>query len=268
MDFRQRTAASLCAGSCWLSWVRLLLPFTIGYHGRVALRRRKAAPAVAISSTGIADDIEHPRVHPDMPPNVPPSDTVHNDISVNNNRDMSMPAEHSPTHTSNSEHTSVAQPPRSTRICQPSSMLQDYYSDTITCNRTSPHCLSNIESLDNLDNTHKVFSAAVASIAQPRTYKQAFNPHLCAAPLSLLTYNSLCLNDSIRPSSPEASTGDNYSVSGSIFASSPLYRSQPCLHLSAFRPLSFSAVPAPLRKVIGAVSCQLKIRNMSIHLQM
>nr|GMD36285.1 hypothetical protein Iba_chr09dCG14960 [Ipomoea batatas] len=71
-----------------------------------------------------ADDIEHPRVHPDMPPNVPPSDTVHNDISVNNNRDMSMPAEHSPTHTSNSEHTSVAQPRRSTRIRQPSSRLK------------------------------------------------------------------------------------------------------------------------------------------------
>nr|GLL26064.1 uncharacterized protein LOC109191710 [Ipomoea trifida] len=65
-----------------------------------------------------------------MPPNVPPSDTVHNDISVNNNRDMSMPAEHSPTHTSNSEHTSVAQPRRSTRIRQPSSRLQDYYCDT------------------------------------------------------------------------------------------------------------------------------------------
>nr|GLL33345.1 hypothetical protein Itr_chr08CG10370 [Ipomoea trifida] len=54
MDFRQRTAASIGAGSCWLSWVRLVLPFTIGYRGRVALRRRKAAPAVAISSTGIA----------------------------------------------------------------------------------------------------------------------------------------------------------------------------------------------------------------------
>nr|GMD74459.1 hypothetical protein Iba_chr13aCG5470 [Ipomoea batatas] len=64
----------------------------------------------------VQNDIEHPRVHPDMPPNVPPSDTVHNDISVNNNRDMSMPAEHSLTHTSNSEHTSVAQPRRSTRI--------------------------------------------------------------------------------------------------------------------------------------------------------
>nr|GLL26828.1 hypothetical protein Itr_chr05CG08340 [Ipomoea trifida] len=57
MDFRQRTAASLGAGSCWLSWVRLLLPFTIGYRGRVALRRKKAAPAVAISSTEIAGSL-------------------------------------------------------------------------------------------------------------------------------------------------------------------------------------------------------------------
>nr|GMD49004.1 hypothetical protein Iba_chr10fCG11720 [Ipomoea batatas] len=51
---------------------------------------------------------------------------------------------------------------------------------------------------------------------------------------SLLTYNSLCLNDSTRPSPPETSTGDNYSVSGSIFASLPLCRSQPRLRLSGF----------------------------------
>lgn len=62
---------------------------------------------------------------------------------------------------------------RSDRQRCPPRKLQDYYYDATIRSRSSPHLLSKVITLDALTPSHKAFSIAVTSIAEPKSYNQA-----------------------------------------------------------------------------------------------
>lgn len=53
--------------------------------------------------------------------------------------------------------------------------LQGYQCDTIQVQnkRTSPYSLHSVLSYDSLTHAHKIFSIAISSIYEPKTYEQA-----------------------------------------------------------------------------------------------
>lgn len=67
----------------------------------------------------------------------------------------------------------IAPPRRSDRHRRAPSKYQDYYCDAAIKKGSSPHLLSKVISLENLSQSHKIFSLAVTSIDEPKTYNQA-----------------------------------------------------------------------------------------------
>ncbi|MDV3200001.1 MAG: reverse transcriptase domain-containing protein, partial [Candidatus Phytoplasma australasiaticum] len=67
---------------------------------------------------------------------------------------------------------------RSTRQCQVSTRLQDYYCDSVIKGKSTPHSLSKVISYDKLEPSHRIFSMAVTAIDEPKNYAQA-TKHEC-----------------------------------------------------------------------------------------
>nr|GLL42026.1 uncharacterized protein LOC109184712 [Ipomoea trifida] len=81
-------------------------------------------------------------------------------------------------HDETSEPIPLAQPRRSGRNRRAPCKLQDYYCDSILQKVSSPHPLSGVISYNHLTLSHKVFSIAVTSVKEPRTYNEAIQ-HDC-----------------------------------------------------------------------------------------
>lgn len=91
--------------------------------------------------------------------------------------------EHNPivqeTNVEHSPNNGSAQPRRSNKVRRAPNRLQDYYCDaTIVKQKSSPHLLSKVISYDAFPMPHKMFSLAVTSVDEPRTYNQAIR-HDC-----------------------------------------------------------------------------------------